>query len=106
MPIIFAVDDGGQSYVEIADADAEVHTYRWRIIDADFDLWALLLTRTDTDLTYRVAELAPGRWTCSCKAFKYRKRGEPFCKHCDAARCLRAFLRQLNLEMETCLNIA
>jgi len=100
MPIIFSVDDGGQSYVEIPDPDGELHTYRWRLIDADFDLWAILLSRTDTDLTYRVAELAPGRWTCSCPAEKYRKRGTDHCKHCSAVRCLRAFLKQLNAEME------
>jgi len=100
MPIIFAIDDGGQSYVEIIDPEGEVHSYRWRIIDSDFDLWALLLTRTDTDLTYRVAEQAPGRWSCSCPAEKYRKRGTDHCKHIAGARGLRAFLHTLTTENE------
>ena len=100
MPVIITINDAGQALVEIPDPDGELHSYRWRIIDADFDLWALLLTRTDTDLSYRVAELAPGRWTCSCPAEKYRKRNQEHCKHTQAARCLRAFLHTLQTENE------
>jgi len=98
MSVTFAIDDGGQSYVEIPDPEGEIHTYRWRIIYPDFSLWALLLTRTDTDLTYRVAEEAPARWTCSCPAEKFRKRGAEHCKHIGSARSLRAFLNHLQTE--------
>src|SRR5262245_49067186 len=100
MPLIFRIDDGGHSYVEIIDPEGEVHTYRWRIIDADLDLWALLLTRTDTDATYRVAEVSPGRWNCSCPAEKYRKHGAEHCKHIGSVRSLRAFLHTLQMENE------
>jgi len=100
MSVTIAINDAGQAVIEIPDPEGELHAYRWRIIDADFDLWALLLTRTDTDLTYRVAEQAPGRWTCSCKAEKFRKRGAEHCKHIGSARSLRAFLNTLRTEDE------
>jgi len=100
MPVSIAINDAGQAVLEIADADGEVHAYRWRIIDGDFDLWALLLTRSDTDLSYRVAEEKPGRWTCSCPVEKFRKRGQDHCKHAQAARSLRAFLNTLRMEIE------
>ena len=101
MPMTIEIDDNGHSVVSIPDADGECHAYRWRIIAPDFSLWALLLTRTDTDACYRVAEESPGSWSCSCPAEKYRKRGTEHCKHCAAARSLRAFLNHLVTEERT-----
>ena len=92
MPVTIAINDAGQAVLEIADAEAEVHSYRFRLVPPGLSLWALEVTRADSDKTYRVEEMSPGRWTCNCPAETYRKRGADHCKHTTAARALRAWL--------------
>jgi len=92
MPATIEINDHGQAVLLIPDAAGECRPYRWKIVPPGFSLWALTLTRTDTDASYRVTEEGPGRWTCECPAEKYRKRGTPHCKHQEAARALRAWL--------------
>lgn len=95
MPAIIELTDAGLATLAIADADGELWAYRFGLAPVGSSLWALNLTRADTDASYRVAEESPGRWTCTCPAQTYRKRGAPPCKHIGSARALRAFLRSL-----------
>ena len=95
MPLGIDITDAGVATLSIPDAGGEFRAYRWRLVPRGLSLFALELTRADTDARYLVRELSPGRWTCDCSAFTYRKRGSPLCKHCAAARAFRAFLRTL-----------
>src|SRR5215831_15236895 len=88
------IDDRGLASLEIPDAEGEIHSYRFRLVPAGLSLWACEVVRADSDKTYRVEELSPGRWTCSCPAEMYRKRGAEHCKHCEAARLLKAWLNE------------
>lgn len=88
------INDAGQAVLQIADADGELHAYCFRLVPRGLSLWALEVTRADTGATYRVGEEWPGgRWTCNCPAETYRRRGADHCKHIDAARAFRAWLR-------------
>ena len=75
MPLTISIDDRGFASLEIADPQGEIFSYRFRLVPPGLSVWALEVTRADTDNTYRVEELSPGRWTCSCPAEMYRKRG-------------------------------
>jgi len=101
MPISITINDAGQAVLEIEGAEAEVWKYRFRLIPPGLSAWAIEMTRADTDSTYRVEELSPGRWTCSCPAEMYRKRGAEHCKHQTAARLLRAWLNDFLHTKET-----
>jgi hypothetical protein len=92
------ITDTGLATLSIPDADGELRSYRFRLAPRGLSLWALEITRADTDATYRVCEDVPGRWTCNCPAETYRKRGADHCKHCAAVRALRAFLREFSQE--------
>lgn len=93
MALSIDITDAGLATLAIADADGEYHSYRFRLAARGLSLWALELTRADTDAAYRVCEDTPGRWACNCPAETYRKRGSDHCKHIAAVRALRAFLR-------------
>lgn len=93
MAVSIDIDDRGLATLAIAGADGELGTYRFRLAPRGLSLWALEVTRADTDATYRVWEESPGRWNCSCLSQVYRKRGAEMCKHVQAIRLLRAWLK-------------
>jgi len=94
MPITISINDAGQAVLEIADADAELHAYRFRLVPPGLSVWALEVTRADSDRTYRVEEMTPGRWDCSCDLQQKGKRGQKPCKHIRAGRLLKAWLNE------------
>lgn len=85
------IDERGLGTLAIADAEGELHAYRVRLIPRGLALWAVEMVRCDTEASYRVALYAPSRWTCTCPAETYRKRGSDHCKHCQAAQALRSW---------------
>jgi hypothetical protein len=92
MPVQITINDAAQAVLEIADAEAELHQYRFRLAAPGLSVWALEVTRADTNQTYRVEETTPGKWECSCEAFRYRKRGAPVCKHALCIKLLKSWL--------------
>lgn len=86
------IDARGPGTVGIADADGEIHSYRIRLVPRGLSLWAVELTRTDTQATYLVRVYQNNRWECDCNAEKYRKRGAPRCKHIISMSAFRAWL--------------
>lgn len=96
--IVLAIDTVGQVVAQLPDADGELHDYRLAL--GPREPWACHLTRVDSDEQRNVVE-ERGRWSCSCPAMLYRKRGAPECKHIQAARALRAALRQMADQQRT-----
>lgn len=93
MPVSIDIDDRGLAILAIADADAELHAYRFRLAPCGISLWALEVTRSDTDASYRVRVDHGERWGCDCPAETYRKRGADHCKHVQAAKLFRSWLK-------------
>lgn len=70
--------------LEIPDPEGELHSYSVRAAPPSAALWSCELVRLDTQAHYHVELVAPGRWRCTCEAFKYRKRGVHACKHIES----------------------
>lgn len=84
------IDDRGIPTIGIADAAGEIRDYRIEAAPPGLSLWAVRLVRCDTGAAYHVSTDGPLCWSCDCPAQTYRKRGNPPCKHCEAARLLYA----------------
>lgn len=88
------ISELGQATLSIPDADGELRSYRFRLLQPGLSLWTVSLTRCDTDSTYLVRRMSDDKITCDCPAEKYRKRGAEHCKHIAAAKSLMAWLRE------------
>ena len=86
------IDARGLGTVGIEDAEGCVQDYRVRLVPRGLSLWAVELTRVDTQTSYLVRVHAGNRWECECPAEKYRKRGADHCKHIAAMTAFRAWL--------------
>lgn len=93
MSVSIDINDAGQGVLRIADADGELHAYRFRLRAPGYSEWALEVTRADADETYTVSETSPGRWDCNCPLQTKGKRCQKPCKHVRAARLLKSWLR-------------
>ena len=105
MSVSVDINDAGQAVLQIADAHGELFAYRFRLLPPGYSIWVVEVTRADTGNTYRVAleppsaPSAPPRWSCTCKAFTFKKRGQPPCKHVLAAKILKAWLDTFTREI-------
>lgn len=86
------IDERGLGTIGIADANGEINAYRIRQSPRGLSLWAVELTRVDSDSTYLVRVMRAGVWECDCPAEKYRKRGSDHCKHVQAMTSFRAWI--------------
>jgi len=100
---ILRANSSGQLTLEIPDATGEYRPYTIRRAPAGLSLWAVVLTRVDTQSSYRVAldrdqKRQPRRWRCTCPDAKYHKSQRPHCKHVDAVDFVRLALQTLLVE--------
>jgi hypothetical protein len=94
MPLWVGIDDRALGTLEIPDAQGEINSYSFLLL-AFSPHWSLQITRADSGESYRVEEDKNGHWSCACKAEKFRKRGQPHCKHIQCVSLFCRWLREL-----------
>ncbi len=94
----------GSPRLEIANPAGEVFEYALAKVGNGLGVWACEITKLATGDCYRVAEEAPGRWSCSCPAWKYCRVRPHTCKHTRVVAALtvkqRALLESLTTVQE------
>jgi|SRR5579885_3413892 hypothetical protein len=95
----------GTARLEISDPKGEIWEYALAKVGNGLGVWACEVTKIETGDCYRVAEETPGRWQCSCPAWKYCRTRPHTCKHCRTVANLSPRQRQL-LESLTAQEVA
>ncbi len=92
------IDSSGLILLEIPDAKGDSHSYSVNPAPTDLDpkYWSVLVKRLDSEDEYLVAVGSSHRWTCGCKDFQFRAKGQPYqCKHIKDMKCIKAAIDRL-----------
>lgn len=97
MPIACTLTTGG---VIIIMGHKGAAGYTIESASPGLDVWAVELTRIDTDAVYRITVDGEGYWRCSCDDWRYRQVPvkEGGCKHCVAVQEIRELMLDLQGE--------